>query len=146
MAGILGVGSGIDIDSIVTALVNAEKAPKTQQLDRLEKATTSRFSALGTLKGSLSNLQTAIQNLNKPSLFTSRTASSSASGVLTAKADSSAVAGKYSVQVQQLATSSKVDRQCLDRNLQQRHADHFHRLVQLRSGCHRRQQRPQRRP
>ncbi|MEE1949781.1 flagellar filament capping protein FliD [Pseudomonas alcaligenes] len=108
MAGILGIGTGIDIDSIVTALVNAEKAPKTQQLDRLEKATTSRFSALGTLKGSLSGLQTAIQNLNKPSLFSTRTASSSSSAVLSAKADSAAIAGKYSVQVQQLATSSKV--------------------------------------
>ncbi|MFG0380590.1 flagellar filament capping protein FliD [Pseudomonas sp. zbq_18] len=108
MAGILGVGSGIDIDSIVTALVNAEKAPKTLQLDRLEKATTSRFSALGTLKGSLSGLQAAIQNLNKESLFTGRTASSSASSVLAAKANASAVAGSYSVQVQQLASSSKV--------------------------------------
>lgn len=108
MAGILGVGSGIDIDSIVTALVNAEKAPKTLQLDRLEKSTTSRFSALGTIKGSLSSLQTAIQNLNKPSLFTARTASSSSSSVLTAKADSAAVAGKYSVQVQQLASTSKI--------------------------------------
>ena len=108
MAGILGVGSGIDIDSIVTALVNAEKAPKTQQLDRLEKATTSRFSALGTLKGSLSGLQSAIQNLNKPSLFTTRTATSSSGAVLSAKADTAAIAGKYSVQVQQLATSSKI--------------------------------------
>jgi flagellar hook-associated protein 2 len=108
MAGILGIGTGIDIDSIVTALVNAEKAPKTQQLDRLEKATTSRFSALGTLKGSLSGLQTAIQNLNKPSLFSTRTASSSSSAVLSAKADPAAIAGKYSVQVQQQATSSKV--------------------------------------
>ncbi|WP_137972832.1 flagellar filament capping protein FliD [Pseudomonas sp. F(2018)] len=108
MAGILGVGTGIKIDEIVAALVNAEKAPKTQQLDRLEKATTSRFSALGTLKGSLSGLQTAIQNLNKPSLFTNRTASSSSSAVLSAKADTAAIAGKYSVQVQQLATSSKV--------------------------------------
>ncbi|WP_394558665.1 flagellar filament capping protein FliD [Aquipseudomonas alcaligenes] len=108
MAGILGIGTGIDIDSIVTALVNAEKAPKTQQLDRLEKATTSRFSALGTLKGSLSGLQTAIQNLNKPSLFDTRTASSSSSAVLSAKADTAAIAGKYSMQVQQLATSSKV--------------------------------------
>lgn len=116
MAGILGVGSGIDIDSIVTALVNAEKAPKTQQLDRLEKSTTSRFSALGTLKGSLSSLQTAIQNLNKPSLFTARMATSSSSGVLTAKADSAAVAGKYSVQVQQLATSSKIGLQSVSSN------------------------------
>lgn len=108
MAGILGIGTGIDIDRIVTAQVNAEKAPKTQQLDRLEKATTSRLSALGTLKGSLSGLQTAIQNLNKPSLFSTRTASSSSSAVLSAKADPAAIAGKYSVQVQQLATSSKV--------------------------------------
>lgn len=108
MAGLLGVGSGIDIDSIVTALVNAEKAPKTQQLDRLETATTSRFSALGTLKGSLSSLQTTIQGLNKSALFDSRTASSNNSSVLTAKAASSVAAGKYSVQVQQLASSSKV--------------------------------------
>ncbi|WP_043310579.1 flagellar filament capping protein FliD [Pseudomonas sp. ML96] len=114
MAGILGVGSGIEsIDSIVTALVNAEKAPKTQQLDRLEKATTSRFSALSTIKGSLSSLQTAIQNLNKPSLFTTRTATSSSGAVLSAKADADAVAGKYSVQVQQLATSSKIGLQSI---------------------------------
>lgn len=108
MAGILGVGTGIDIDSIVTALVNAEKAPKTQQLDRLEKATTARFSAMGTLKGSLSGLQTAIQALNKKSLFDTRTASSSNSSVLTVKAGTAVAAGKYSVQVQQLASSSKV--------------------------------------
>ena len=108
MAGILGVGTGIKIDEIVAAQVNAEKAPKAQQLDRLEKATTSRLSALGTLKGALSGLQTAIQNLNKPSLFSTRTASSSSSAVLSAKADPAAIAGKYSVQVQQLATSSKV--------------------------------------
>jgi len=114
MAGILGVGTGIKIDEIVAALVNAEKAPKTLQLDRLEKATTSRFSALGTLKGSLSGLQTAIQGLNKASIFDSRTASSNNTSVLTAKATSSAIAGKYSVQVQQLASSSKVGLQSVD--------------------------------
>ncbi|MDD0843872.1 flagellar filament capping protein FliD [Pseudomonas sp. Gutcm_11s] len=109
MAGILGVGSGItDIDSIVTALVAAEKAPKSQQLDRLETKTTSRFSALGSLKGSLSSLQTAIQSLNKASVFESRTATSTNTSVITAKAGTSAIAGKYSMQVQQLATSSKV--------------------------------------
>lgn len=108
MAGILGIGSGIDIDSIVSALVSAEKAPKTQQLDRLEKATTSRFSALGTLKGSLSSLQTAIQSLNKASIFEARTASTTNSSVVAAKAASSAVAGKYSIQVEQLASTSKV--------------------------------------
>lgn len=108
MAGILGVGSGIDIGSIVKALVDSERAPKTLQLDRLEKATTSRFSALGTLKGSLSSLQTAIQGLNKTSIFETRTASSSNSSVLGVTATSEAAAGKYSIQVQQLASNSKV--------------------------------------
>lgn len=114
MAGILGVGSGIEsLGDIVKSIVNAEKAPKTQQLDRLEKATTARFTALGTVKGSLSGLQTAIQNLNKPSLFTARTASSSASSVLTVKAGADVPAGKYSIQVQQLATSGKIGLQSI---------------------------------
>ncbi|MFK4075426.1 flagellar filament capping protein FliD [Ectopseudomonas khazarica] len=108
MVGITGIGSGIDIDSIVKTLVNAEKAPKTNQLDLLEKQTTTRISALGTLTGALNTFKTAIDALNKPALFESRTASSSSSSVLKATATTTASAGTYSVQVQQLAASSKV--------------------------------------
>ena len=53
MVGITGIGSGIDIDSIVTAMVNAERAPKTNQLDRLEKTTVARISAMGSSSSSL---------------------------------------------------------------------------------------------
>lgn len=108
MAGVTGIGSGINIDSIVTALVDAERAPKTNQLDRLEKATTTRISAIGSLTGALNTFKTAVDSLNKTSLFESRTASSSSSSVLKATAATTAPAGTYSVQVQQLATSSKV--------------------------------------
>lgn len=108
MAGITGLGSGIKIDEIVTALVNAERAPKTNQLDNLEKQTTTRISALGSLTGALNTFKTAIDALNKPALFESRTASSSSSSVLKATASTTASAGTYSVQVQQLAASSKV--------------------------------------
>lgn len=108
MVGITGIGSGIDIDSIVKTLVNAEKAPKTNQLDLLEKQTTTRISALGSLTGALNTFKTAIDALNKPALFESRTASSSSSSVLKATATTTASAGTYSVQVQQLAASSKV--------------------------------------
>ena len=61
MAGITGIGSGVDINSIVGAMVNAEKAPKEAQLARLEKASTTKFSALGTLKGALSEFQAAMK-------------------------------------------------------------------------------------
>lgn len=108
MVGITGIGSGIDIDSIVKVLVDSERAPKTAQLDRLEKSTVSRISALGTLTGALNGFKTAIDALNKTSLFEARTASSSNTSALRATASSTAPAGSYSVQVQQLASSSKV--------------------------------------
>ena len=108
MVGITGIGSGIDIDSIVTAIVNAERAPKTNQLDRLETTTTTRISAMGSLTGALNTFKTAVDALNKTSLFESRTASSSSASTLKVTAATTAPAGNYSVQVKQLATSSKV--------------------------------------
>lgn len=108
MAGITGLGSGVDIDSIVSALVSAEKAPKTAQLDRLEKATTAKVSSLGTLKSALSTFRSALSDLNDLSLFNKRTATSSDSTRITATADKTALAGKYSLEVTSLATSSKI--------------------------------------
>lgn len=108
MAGISGISSGIDIDTIVKTLVQAEQAPKTNQLDKLEKQTTTRISAIGTLTGALNTFKSAIDSLNKTSLFESRTASVSNSSMVKATATSTAPAGSYNLQVQQLASSSKV--------------------------------------
>src|SRR3990167_10982827 len=108
MVGISGIGSGMDIGSIVTALVNAEKAPKEAQLARLGKASTTKLSALCQLKGALSEFREALKGLNKASLFESRSATSSDSSLLTATASKTAQAGSYSLQVMQLATGSKV--------------------------------------
>lgn len=108
MVGITGIGSGIKIDEIVTALVNAERAPKAGQLDRLEKTTVARISAMGSLTSALNTFKTAVDTLNKTSLFESRTATSSNASALKVTASTTAPAGNYSVQIQQLATSSKV--------------------------------------
>lgn len=108
MVGITGIGSGIDIDSIVKAIVNSERAPKEAQLNRLEKATTSRISALGTMRSVISEFSTTLQSLNKLSAFQKQSVSSSNSSVLTATASSDVPVGKFSLQVQQLASSSKV--------------------------------------
>lgn len=108
MVGITGIGSGIDIDSIVTALVNSERAPKESQLNRLEKATTSRISALGSFRSVLSELSTALQGLNKLSAFQKQSISSSSPTVLTATSSADLSPGSFSLQVQQLASSSKV--------------------------------------
>lgn len=108
MAGITGLGSGIDIDSIVSALTAAEKAPKEAQLKRLETQTTAKISALGTLKSAVSDFQSAIKGLNDLSLFDTRKATSSDTARLTATVGKTALAGKYSIEVTQLASASKI--------------------------------------
>lgn len=108
MVGITGVGSGIDIDSIVKALVNSERAPKELQLNRLEQTTTSRISALGTFRSVANEFNSALQGLTNLSAFQRTSVSSSSSSVLTASATGSLTAGSFSLQVQQLASSSKV--------------------------------------
>ncbi|HCJ29899.1 MAG TPA: A-type flagellar hook-associated protein 2 [Pseudomonas sp.] len=97
----------MDIDGMVGAIVAAEKAPKEAQLARLEKATTSKISALGQLSGALSTFQTALNNLNDASLFEERSATSSDSNLVTATAGKTAQNGSYSLKIEQLASGSK---------------------------------------
>ncbi|NLY14214.1 MAG: flagellar filament capping protein FliD [Gammaproteobacteria bacterium] len=116
MAGIPGIGSGLDIKNIVKAMVDAEVAPKASQLNRLEKTAETKLSALGQLQSALSTFQSAMKDLNKPELFDKRTANSSNSAVLSATADKTALSGTYRVEVKNLATSSKVSTAALDKD------------------------------
>lgn len=108
MAGISGIGSGIDTAALVQALVNAEKAPKEAQLARLEKATTTKFTGLGQLKSAVSEFTSALATLKNADTFNKRTVSSSNKDAVSASADTTAQAGSYSLEVSRLASSSKV--------------------------------------
>ncbi|UVE16383.1 flagellar filament capping protein FliD [Pseudomonas sp. LS44] len=108
MAGITGIGSGMDIDSIVSAMVTAEKTPKQNQLNTVEKKATTQLTSLGQLKGAISTFQTALAALNSSSSFLARSVTASDAKVLTPSASQSAAAGTYQVSVSQLAVSSKV--------------------------------------
>ncbi|WP_017245260.1 flagellar filament capping protein FliD [Stutzerimonas stutzeri] len=108
MAGVTGIGSGIDIDSIVASMVAAERAPKETQLATLEKKTTTQITAVGALKGAISDFQTALGALNKPELFQARSATSSKSDLVGVTASTTAGAGSYQLEVKSLASSSKV--------------------------------------
>jgi len=114
MAGITGIGSGMDIKGMVEAIVAAERAPKEGQLAKLESKTTTQLTSLGQLKSAISNFQSALSTLNSPSSFLARTATSSDSKVVTASASQSAQAGSYQIDVQQLASSSKVALAAID--------------------------------
>ncbi len=108
MAGVTGIGSGIDIDSIVSSMVAAERAPKETQLANLEKKTTTQITAVGALKSAISEFQTTLGALNKADLFQARSATSSKADLVGVTASTTAGAGSYQVEVKGLASSSKV--------------------------------------
>ncbi|UJJ30989.1 flagellar filament capping protein FliD [Halopseudomonas maritima] len=105
---ITGIGSGLDISSIVTALVEADGAPKSAQLTRLESSTTAKFTALGSFRSALSTFQGVLEKLNSADLYEKRSATSGDSKTFSVTADSAASVGSYDVQVFNLAQSSKV--------------------------------------
>lgn len=105
MVSVTGVGSGLDIESLVTQLLTAERAPTETRLARREAALTSELSAFGTLKGLLAGLQGRASALKNPSTFSQRSASSSNSEAVSASAAANAAVGSYSLSVSAKASA-----------------------------------------
>ena len=101
-----GIGSGLDVQSIVSQLVAIEQRP----LATLQtQATTlnTQLSSLGTIKGKLSALQDAAAALSKPDFWAKTTGSSSGIAV-NVTSSASATPAEYTVQVTQLATAQSL--------------------------------------
>ena len=104
----VGIGSGMDINGIVTALVQAESSGKIAKFDVNEGKLNAQISGIGSLKSSLSDFQDKLKALGKPETFGSQKVSTSTKDYLTATVDETAVSGKYQVKVEQLAQSQKI--------------------------------------
>lgn len=106
----VGLISGLQTDSIITALMNVEKAPITL-LQQKQSVFQSKISSYGMLKSSLSTLQTAMTALKNPDNFAAGFTSSSSNkdilGVSVSDADK-ASEGTYKIKVNQLATSAQM--------------------------------------
>lgn len=103
-----GIGSGIDVGGIVSQLVAAEGQPARNRLDRREAETQATISALGGLKGALSEFQSALSGLSDLDAFQARRATSGDSSLFTATADETASAGSYQIEVERLAQGQKL--------------------------------------
>ncbi len=108
-----GIGSNLDVDGIITKLMSVEQRPLTA-LSTKEAGYQAKISALGSLKGALSALQTAVaalvpasgsSALDKFSVFKTSIADAA---IASATATSSAVAGTYSLEVTQLAKPHRI--------------------------------------
>ena len=80
----LGVGSGLDLSSILDSLTAAQKATLTP-ISNQQSSFTAKLSAYGTLKSALTTFQTANTALSKADLF-SATSTTSTKAVMTLKA------------------------------------------------------------
>ncbi|HEX8586388.1 flagellar cap protein FliD N-terminal domain-containing protein, partial [Pseudomonas sp.] len=58
-----GLGSGLAIGDIVTALVNSDKLAKQTQITTQTKLVTTKISGIGTLQSAMTAFQTALTNL-----------------------------------------------------------------------------------
>jgi flagellar hook-associated protein 2 len=99
----LGIGSGLNIQSLVNQLVAADRAPVDSRIARQTQSVATRLSAMGALKGALSAFQSALTPLAAGASFQAMSAASADETVFTASAAGGAVAGNYGVEVRQLA-------------------------------------------
>jgi len=103
-----GLGSGLKIDDIVSALVKAQTSAKQTQITNLTTKSTTQLSATSQLKSALSTFQLALATLNTADSFSGLKATSSNEDAATASSSASATPGTYTLDVDKLATSSKV--------------------------------------
>lgn len=102
-----GLGSGINVESVVSQLMAVERQPLVQMQAEASKID-AKISAYGKIQSHVSALRDAASNLTKASTWGDSRASSSDAAVVSATGSPSAVAGSYNVAVQQLAAGQAV--------------------------------------
>ncbi len=102
-----GIGSGLDISSIISQLMAIESQPLVQLgVDEIELQ--AQLSGIGKLKSTVSTLQTTMQDLSDLDKFNVFAATSSDDEVLTATADSTAAKGVFNIQVARIAENHRM--------------------------------------
>jgi flagellar hook-associated protein 2 len=99
-----GIGSGLDVESLVTKLMAVEQRPVTQ-LQTQATAIQTKISAFGQLQSTLSTFRDAALKLTQASTWGVTTAASSDPAAVKVSTTSGAVAGSYAVRVDSLAAS-----------------------------------------
>jgi flagellar hook-associated protein 2 len=109
----LGVGSGLDLESLVGQLLEAERKPKTDALNSREENVEAEISGIGKLKSKLEDFQETLDKLRSDSNLKGREPSinNPSEGVepFTADASNSALEGDYNIAVSQLASGSRIE-------------------------------------
>ena len=102
-----GLGSGLDVTSLVSQLVALEQQPLVRLAQR-EASIQGQISAFGALKSTLSTFQDSLASINSTSDFRVMSASSSDTEVFGATASSNASAGTFNLTVNRIAENHRL--------------------------------------
>lgn len=103
-----GIGTGLDIDSLVSQLVAAERAPTENRITSSTTTTNAKLSAIGSIKSAMSNVQTALNKLVSGVTTAATKTTVGTNAGFTATSTSAASAGRYDIEVVSLAQSHKL--------------------------------------
>ncbi|CCQ09759.1 Flagellar hook-associated protein FliD [Pseudoalteromonas luteoviolacea B = ATCC 29581] len=105
-----GIGSGLDLESIISASVSAERTPKLKSLTKKEESLKVELSAIGEVKSAVSKLKDTLSKLADIDNFGKRTATikqPSSGNIISATPTSDISVGSFKVAVKQLAQGSR---------------------------------------
>lgn len=101
----LGIGSGLDLSTLLDGLQEAQNARLTTVTDK-QSSYNAKLTAYGTLKSALETFTTATENLGDSTTFTKKVASTH--DAFTTEVAATAVSGSYSVKVSKLASAQSL--------------------------------------
>lgn len=102
-----GLSSGIDVNSIVTQLVNLERIP-VQRLQRQRSSLEADSLVFTDFRSRLTSFKSSLNSLNQASNFNPMSSASSSTSVATISTGSSAIQGVYQLTVRKLAQAHKL--------------------------------------
>lgn len=106
----LGIGSGLQLESIVEAYIDAEAIPQEIRLQEKEDRLSLELSGVGSFKSSLSSFNDILKNLTAENAFNKQTIASS-SDAIDVKSNGFASNGSFNIEVNQLATGTRLNSQ-----------------------------------
>ena len=106
--GPLGMNASMDVSTMTSKIVNAEKQPKQKSIDDARARNVSSIQAYDRLKQSLNAMSSQMISFGRNKAYAARKVDTTNENIVTAQATPNAIAGRYSVNVQQLAQSHKL--------------------------------------
>jgi len=103
----LGTGSGMDVKSVAQAIVDSQKVPLSDAINKKIDQSNAKISGYSAIRYVLDQLKTAFSDLNQTTDLNAVSVGNSQTSAFTATATSSAAAGNHTVVVSQLATSQR---------------------------------------